>query len=111
MDNFYSQFDTVISLGYRCYTKIYLHKYYKEEETNIFDWVGTGIFSMNLLLMNNFDGLLDYKNYKILNGSVGNKVYNKKYYINIFHDLDENNFPKENDNKWKEFVEKYKRRT
>ncbi len=118
MNELISKFDNVISLGYNCYTKLYLNKIGMEQETHFFDYIGTSTWSIIDMFKNNFEGVFDPNEYKItqvmFKGPDKYLVVNQKYFIRCKHE-----FPKslENENELrinklelKDFLEKLERR-
>lgn len=80
-----------ISLGYNCLIKKYMNDIFISQETNLFDYLGTSMWSINELFLNDFNNLFnieDYKKYKLLNKSKYNIIINEKYYIRFPHDFD-----------------------
>lgn len=83
----------VISLGFNCYCKGYIDEYLKSSPYNIFDFIGTSVWSITELLKNNFDGLLSRENIHRININTNElPMYtNVKYYVRFTHDnFDEN---------------------
>jgi len=116
MNNLIFKFDNVISLGYNCYTKLYLNKIGIEQETHFFDYIGTSTWSIIDMFNNNFEGVFDPNEYKItevmFKGADKYLVVNQKYFIRCKHE-----FPKSldkdlrlNKHELKEFLEKLERR-
>jgi hypothetical protein len=58
-ENLFPSFDTVISLGYNCFPKLYINRYVKSSETQIFDYLGTPVWALNKLIENKWEGLTD----------------------------------------------------
>ena len=85
MNKFMDKFDEVSSLGYNCYTKLYFNSRKMDKETQFFDYIGTSVWSIIELLENDFDGIFDKSNYKIMNimktGDDQFLVVNEKYFI------------------------------
>lgn len=91
MNKFIEKFDDVSSLGYNCYTKLYFNSKKMDQETQFFDYIGTSVWSIIDLLKNDFDGMFDKSNYKILNvmksGDNQFLVVNEKYFIRCKHEF------------------------
>ena len=102
---------TPISLGWNCHVALFIqelgdseHKFY---ERQVFDWLGIPMWSINRLIENNFDKLLDKdliiprKRYTYKN----DKIYSHTLYdIRFLHDFAKNM------SNYTEFQEKYNRR-
>lgn len=91
MDKLFDEYDKVISLGYNCYMKLFL-KYKKiDQETNFFDYIGTSLWSIIDMFDNNFEGVFDEKEYKIMRimekGPDMFLVVNEKYFIRCKHEF------------------------
>jgi hypothetical protein len=103
-----------ISLGYNCFVKKFIDHKIRRKETLLFDNIGSSVQSIleifeSRFCEDNMDKLFDKNDYKyaeILENM--NLVTNMKYYLRFQHDLDEKSLS--NEDKYKEFVEKYKRR-
>ena len=67
MDKLFEKFNVVMSLGYNCYTKLYLNSKKIEQETHFFDYIGTSVWTIIDLLNNDFEGVFDNENYEIMN--------------------------------------------
>ena len=91
MNKFMDKFDDVSSLGYNCYTKLYFNSLKMDKETQFFDYIGTSVWSIIELLENDFDGIFDKSNYKIMNimktGDDQFLVVNEKYFIRCKHEF------------------------
>jgi len=75
------------SLGYNCCIKRYIDTLDKKA-TNLFDYIGSSMWSINKLFENDFQDLFDinmYKNMEILPNC--NIITNEKYYLRFTHDL------------------------
>lgn len=75
----------IISLGYDCQVKM---TFCKDQETHFFDYLGSSMWSINDLLKNNFEDVLDislFENIEIMNGK--KIITNKKYYLRFLHDF------------------------
>lgn len=92
----FSNTDNIISLGYNCFFKKFLKIKLKiDKETNFFDFIGTSMWSINELLLNDFQDFFIpdyYKQLEIKNNSNTNFLSNTKYYIRFMHDLVINKF-------------------
>lgn len=121
MDKLFEKFNVVMSLGYNCYTKLYLNSKKIEQETHFFDYIGTSVWTIIDLLNNYFEGVFDNENYEIMNvmkeGDDQYLVVNKKYFIRCKHEfkksLETKKFQKDmviDDNELNDFIEKMKRR-
>jgi hypothetical protein len=92
MDTFFNgKFKRIFSLGSNCYPKIFISKILKSvsKETDFFDYVGTSMWSINSLLLNDFAGIDDHKNFVLMPVLEGGEliVVNTKYYLRFKHDL------------------------
>jgi hypothetical protein len=78
----------VISLGYNCYCKGYIDEYLKACEYNIFDFLGTSVWSITDLLKNNFEGLLSTDQIKkiVVRSNEPPMFTNMRYYVRFTHD-------------------------
>lgn len=124
MNKFMDKFDEVSSLGYNCYTKLYFNSRKMDKETQFFDYIGTSVWSIIELLENDFDGIFDKSNYKIMNimktGDDQFLVVNEKYFIRCKHEFKKTlnqKFDPEilheyeiNKEELEDFIEKMKRR-
>ena len=124
MNKFMDKFDEVSSLGYNCYTKLYFNSRKMDKETQFFDYIGTSVWSIIELLENDFDGIFDKSNYKIMNimktGDDQFLVVNEKYFIRCKHEFKKTlnqKFDPEilheyeiNNEELEDFIEKMKRR-
>jgi len=81
---------TIISLGYNCSIKIYI-KSINDQETHLFDWIGSPMWGINKLINDNFDlfNIDDYGLIEIFITDAPDKYIfsNKKYYFKFIHDL------------------------
>jgi len=79
----------ILSLGYNCFIKKYINDIGISQETNLFDYIGTSMWTINKLFENDFIDLFnidEYENIQILKD--GEKVItNKRYYIRFMHDF------------------------
>lgn len=91
MKRLINKFDQVCSLGYNCYPKLYLNDKKICKETNFFDYIGTSVWSIVELINNDFDGMFDKSNYKIMNIDRSKDteflVVNEKYFIRCKHEF------------------------
>lgn len=92
MDTYFNtNFTKILSLGFNCYPKFFISKVIKPVygETELFDYVGSSMWSNNLLLLNDFAGLTDKNNFALMPILEGEPpiVTNTKYYIRFRHDL------------------------
>lgn len=115
LDKLFSVSDNLISLGYNCFFKKFLKTKFKfNKETNFFDNIGTSMWSINELLLNDFEDFFSpthYKQIKIKNNSNANFLSNTKYYIRFIHDLEIKKFDYNYDGKYfNDFVSRYSRR-
>jgi len=80
--------DKFISIGYSCGPKIFLNEK-KKEEYLVFDYIGTSMWAINLLINNDFEDFLSINNIKKMQINENTKIYtNEKYYIRFFHEID-----------------------
>lgn len=79
----------MISIGATCSCKRYIAENIKKDMYQIFDYVGTSMWSIVELLKNDFDGLLSKEHIKMMQiKSVKESMYtNEKYYVRFLHDL------------------------
>lgn len=92
MDIFFNRkFNRIFSLGSNCYPKFFISKILKpsNKETDLFDYIGASMWSINALLLNDFVGLNDHTNFALMPVLEGAKpiVINTKYYLRFKHDL------------------------
>lgn len=101
-----------ISLGYTCTPKLYLyHINQAGEQTHIFDWVGTSMWSINELVSNGFQEMTDLTQIvkmKVITDQP-EMMTHKKYYLRFFHDFGKH-LDKISPETWTDFKEKYERR-
>ena len=76
----------LVSLGYNCYSKK-LCKTFVNSETNVFDWLGISLWSINKLIDNNYEGLTDKEDMIIYNYCNKYSVTSKQYFIRFYHDF------------------------
>jgi hypothetical protein len=80
----------IISLGFNCFPKKFIDNFIGQTETNIFDYIGTSMWSINELSDNDFIDLFNWnyiKKITINNNRENNYLTNEKYYIRFMHDL------------------------
>jgi hypothetical protein len=89
MDTLIKTHDKVISLGYNCFIKKFIQDNGISQETHLFDWIGTSMWSINLLLESDFKDFLRSSEYhRIKTLETGDKIYtHKKYYLRFPHDF------------------------
>ena len=115
MDKFINSFDNISSLGHNCYPKLYFNFKKINQETQFFDYIGTSIWSIIELLENDFEGMFDKDNYKIMNimkdGDNKYLVVNEKYFIRCKHEFKKTLFNQNLDkDELNIFIDKMKRR-
>ncbi len=80
----------VISLGYNCFIKKYMNDNNIKQETNLYDYIGVSMWSINELLLNDFSNLYDindYKKYKIFTNDSYITIINERYYLRFPHEF------------------------
>jgi len=92
METFFNgKFKRLISLGANCYPKFFISKVLKpvSGETDLFDFIGASMWSINALLLNDFAGLDDHRNFALVPILEGEEpvVTNTKYHLRFKHDL------------------------
>ena len=87
MDKFIKKFDIISSLGHNCYPKLYFTSKKIDQETHFFDYIGTSVWSIIELLENDFEGMFDKDNYKIIKYNNQYLVVNEKYFIRCKHEF------------------------
>ena len=115
MDKFIKSFDNISSLGHNCYPKLYFNFKKINQETQFFDYIGTSVWSIIELLENDFEGMFDKDNYKIMNimkdGDNKYLVVNEKYFIRCKHEFKKTLLNQNLDNEELNiFIDKMKRR-
>jgi hypothetical protein len=94
--NFIHSFDKIISLGCKCYVKLFLESIKYKSETQFFDYMGSSMWAINDLFKNDFselleDGIDSLEKKKILNSGFDKYVLtDKKYYLRFKHDFKQN---------------------
>lgn len=84
MNNIFENYK-VISLGYDCYVKM---KFCPNQETHFFDYIGSSMWSINELLKNKFEDVLNFDYFENLEITKDTfYITNKKYYIRFPHDF------------------------
>ncbi len=97
----------LVSLGSNCYFKKFIDSI-TSRETEIFDYIGSSMKSINDLVLNNFEDLCNIKYFDNLQTlKHASFITNTKYYLRFPHDL--RNFNKLT-NDFPEFSNKYNRR-
>jgi hypothetical protein len=109
--------DNLISIGYNCFfCKFIKTKLKIKKETFFFDNIGTSMWSINELLLNDFEDFflpINYQQIQIKNNENVNFLSNIKYYLRFKHDLtidDFNNKGKYNGKYFTNFLTTYLRR-
>jgi hypothetical protein len=78
----------IISLGYNCFPKKYTIEIGISQETNLFDYIGTPMWSINKLFENNFVDFLNINEFENIQVFTNQKmITNKKYNIKFPHDF------------------------
>lgn len=94
--NFIHSFDKIISLGCKCYVKLFLDSIKHKSETQFFDYMGSSMWAINDLFKNDFselleDGVDSLEKKKILYSGFDKYVLtDKKYYLRFKHDFKQN---------------------
>ena len=98
---------SIISLGSNCCIKKYLQHISATNETHLFDWIGTSLWSICEIFENNFDDFFSKQEYKLspIIAGIDSIITHSRYYIRFMHDFDNGNMDLFDD-----FVEKYNRR-
>ena len=106
---FNKKYNKILSLGSNCYSKFFISRVISPPygETELFDYIGTSMASINQLLLNEFDGLYEPSNFALIQTLEGEEpvVTNTKYYMRFKHDL-----KKVSDSDSSEFQAKIQRR-
>jgi hypothetical protein len=90
----------IISFGFNCFVKIMLQKMKIEQETHFFDWIGTSLWTLRVLLQNDFDSILEKDKLQYIqtvDEELGYVWTDVNYYIRLKHDF--NQTYKKNTNK------------
>lgn len=79
----------MVSLGATCGPKKFIDNHVKKEAFQIFDFIGTSMWSIVELLKNDFDGLLSKENISTMLVTLpkSKMPVNQKYYVRFMHDL------------------------
>lgn len=92
MDTYFNnKFNKILSLGSNCYPKFFISKILKPPygETELFDYIGTSMWSINQILLNDFQDIVNpihFELYPILENEAP-IITNTKYYLRFKHDL------------------------
>lgn len=84
----------IVSLGCNCYPAAYIKARLKpvNKETQLFDTIGTSVWSINKLIEERFEGIVDRHNFKDRQHregeGEGTVVTNVRYNLRFLHDLD-----------------------
>ena len=100
---------TLISLGYNCFPKRIIDNVLKRKgETNFFDYIGTSMWGINDILLNDFENFINLDMYDHIDliSNVGKSFVHVDYYVRPFHDLHVNSSTKRK----KDYIDKYLRR-
>lgn len=88
---FNAKFNKILSLGSNCYPKFFIKRILNPPygETELFDYIGTSMALINMLLLNDFEGLYEPSNFALIHTLEGEEpvVTNTKYYMRFIHDL------------------------
>jgi len=88
---FNTKYDKIISIGSNCYPKFFIKNILRPSygETELFDYLGTSMWSINALLRNDFQDMLIDKEYELMPilNDWGPIVTNKRYHLRFAHDL------------------------
>ena len=81
----------ILSLGSNCFPAAYIKRYLRpvNKETQLFDTIGTSMWSINKLIEENFEGIIDQDNFKDIQHREGDStvVTNIRYNLRFLHDL------------------------
>jgi len=94
--DFILSFDKIISLGCKCYVKLFLDSIKHKSETQFFDYIGSSMWAINDLFKDDFSGLFDkgideLEKKKILYSGFDKYIItHKKYYLRFKHDFKQN---------------------
>jgi hypothetical protein len=80
--------DIVMSLGSDCYTRFFLNNLYGKKETQLFDYIGSSMWSINDMIENDFEGLTDVSNYSIrtIMKDTPSMPVHERYNLRFLHD-------------------------
>ena len=88
---FNEQFDLIMSLGTNCYPKFFIDSVIlgKKRETELFDYIGSGMWSINDLIENDFNNMTHPEEFKMVQYFSNSDpiVTNTRYYLSFMHDL------------------------
>ncbi|ADO67152.1 putative papain-like cysteine protease [Cafeteria roenbergensis virus] len=93
----------IVSLGYNCYIKNFLKKNNVNQETNVFDWIGSEAWVLEKIIFDKIN-FLDKNDFKVINIKNEKMAINIKYYLRFKHDL------KHDLSNFEDFKSKYVRR-
>lgn len=107
--------NNLVSIGYNCFFKKFLMtKMMFKKETHFFDNIGTSMWAINELLLNDFDDFFNHEYYKNIQIKINNDtnfLSNIKYYIRFPHDLEVSKFNNNyNNGYFINFINTYRRR-
>ena len=94
--DFILSFDKIISLGCKCYVKLFLDSIKHKSETQFFDYIGSSMWAINDLFKDDFselfdNGIDDIEKKKILYSGFDKYILtHKKYYLRFKHDFRQN---------------------
>jgi hypothetical protein len=88
MDLLKEGFDNIVSLGSTCYPKLFIKEHLKPAsgETQLFDYCGTSMWSINALIRADFAGILSDLSCIPITDNLRSVVTNTKYYIRFLHE-------------------------
>lgn len=83
-----TKYTNIVSLGSNCYPKLFIQRVIKPTngETQLFDYIGTSVWSINALLRADFKDLTNVSMTPILD-KVRPIVTNTEYYVRFMHEL------------------------
>jgi len=113
--NLFEITNNLLSIGYNCFFKKFIkEKLMYKKETQFFDYIGTSMWSINELLLNDFDNFFNseyYKKIQIKTNEDSNFLSHTKYYVRFPHDLIDIKFNNNyNSPYFINFIETYQRR-
>jgi len=86
-----TKYSDILSLGSNCYPKLFISKVLEPAngETQLFDYIGVSMWSINALIRADFEGITEPANFAKLPifKYVDPVVTNTKYYLRFVHDL------------------------